>query len=223
MAGIARTWTPINLQDDSDISSVSLSSSDSSPRARDAPPTSDQTEHDDAVDDAVQHSSSTTSSIADLTAVASLPQDDDPSYEDDFEEPPPALTDQLVEAMAATAQLHIDNTERMAALRERELRRQSSSSKQERAVHAVQPDSGKPAPPPPVLQQRTLNSMHGSLAAALPSMIASVSAYTRHHLLNEPCTTAPPRGRLAPHLLEQLATAMEQMQREAASLQLRHN
>lgn len=145
------------------------------------------------------------SSIADLTAAPP-----ESLYEDDFEEEPAVAAPQpFVEAMAATAQLHIDNSERMAELRERELRRQSSS------IRTQQPLVPKQKP---VLQQRLLNSM----SAALPSMIASVASYTSHHLLRQPCEVPPPpRGRLAPHLLDQLAKAMEQMQQEAASLHLK--
>lgn len=249
--GIARTWT--RLQEDySDISSVSLSSSSSSPLggdddgflARDVPPANPTEQHVAANDDVDDASSS---SIVDLTTVQDAPSDE--YYEDDFE--PGTLTDQLVEAMAATAQLHVDNSARMAELRERELRRQSLSfSAKGPAVvngelvteklvteqpllqqpltertptnalldRTTQPRKHAPArQQAPVLQQRRpLN-----LAAALPAMVASVSNYTSHHILHQPCVAAPPRGRLAPHLLQQLATAMEQMQQEAASLHLR--
>lgn len=232
---IVRTWTPINLQDDySDISSVSLS--DEEDETGPVPSTAEQHVRQDGSD------SSDGSDIVGLTA-----EPVDQGYEDDFEPLAPALTEQLIEAMAATAQLHEDNSARMAELRERELRRQSSSLSSGKktvterrrsstvqgaaadksawfcrpskrtggASHVPAKQHTVPQCQKAVLQQRPLN-----LAATLPSMIASVTSYTSRHLLHQPCTAAPPRGRLAPHLLQQLATAMEQMQQEAASLHL---
>lgn len=231
----------IELHSDDDISSVSFSDEDEKHNEwKVADGVASGMSDDDGASQDYLPKESDTSSLLDMTEYHHSHQDE--VYEDDFEDDVEALdnaqhtpdvTQQVVDAVVATAQLHMElaPTARLAELRERELRRLSSSLKQQQQQHSVQQHSARPLSheqpaqlPPPTAAAATAHlakhppahqsapQPHPTLAALLPESIATVADYVQRHLLctsnqpQDPRGHPIPRGQLAHHLTQQLAT-----------------